>query len=355
MFSLTIGNEQVTLQQVDVVDRLRGYLSAGVHFTSEGQCPEKGAAAALRIGTQTYELEVADFRWLPGGRWVLLEPAAALAPRYDLEIFSGEEGSSYQRVIESRAILIEPPPELAQKQPAIIADGTLADFLNDINARHPGWFWWTDPKGLQIGELSQETQSIDGHCGTKTPGGREVRLTDLPPRVGSRVRLPCGLEGTILHSRSIWRSGSEAEFLAVVGSAPHAERHPPRGSLHWSGKVTKLNPLIIQVVDEDRPERTFACQARQLGRRSDEGRFLEKIPLAVGDLMEATIRTGGFSNLAIKVEILSPTEPADRYVIVSHSAALEVTDHVTQSAAEFTDTFQRRTSHVTEQWNIKQQ
>src|SRR5205085_704205 len=96
-----------------------------------------------------------DFHLPLDGGWVSLVPPAALATPYDLEVFSGPNGTSFQSVVEARAS-VRGPPELARKLPAVVVDGGLADLLDDVRARHADWAWWVGPEGLVVGPPGTE-------------------------------------------------------------------------------------------------------------------------------------------------------------------------------------------------------
>jgi hypothetical protein len=345
-------NNVVPLERAEILDPLNGFVSAVVWPSGRCLPPAVGAQAKLTVGDTTFTLLVDDFALGHEGGWIRVVAPAARVARFGAEVFSTAEGVSFQQVIESRTA-VNAPPALAGKVPAVVADCTLAQLLNDICSRHAGWTWWCGADRLELGLLDEAVTKRDGTVVTNRGTGTDVRLVEIPPRAGASVELPCGANGVVLHASTTWRAGAVPTFAATIGAIPAGVRLAPRQSVCWPAKVIQLDPFMVELNDEEQPGRTFHTRARLKARRADGGEFAEDIPIQVNDVLEAAIPLGGVSTLRVKVSPDDEAAPATTYSVRARSAEQHVSEKLTVTAKEKTETITTGETRVKQRWDIK--
>jgi hypothetical protein len=284
--------------------------------------PARGDPARLVLAGRELALCCDDWSLPPGrlpGGWIDLAAAAALAPPFDAEVFSGPEGASFREALETRGE-VTGPPDLATKLPAVVADGPATRLLEDLCSRHEGWAWWVGPSGgVEIGEPGHEVVQSDGQVIDERPGGFLARLSGAPALPGQIAELPGGWRGTVLLLRFAWHAGRLPLAEVLVGRPSPGRRHAPTGEVRCPASVEQLAPLVVRVTDEERERPPFSARARLMVRHSDEGQFHEDVPLKVGDEGEAAVPTGGVSVRPLRFYLWRPGTPAAEYRLTARS------------------------------------
>lgn len=344
-------DKSIALERVEFTNPLKGFASAYVWPSGICKPPDLDAPASLTIGDDKFNFVVDELSLNDDGGWIRVCPPEARAARYDVEVFSPAEGASFQQVIATRA-RVNAPPELAKKFPAIVADCTLDQLLNDVCYRNPGWAWWTGTDGLEIGVPAAAAIKCDGYVVSHTGKGKEIRLAEIAPRVGEMVELFCGTKGLALRTSISWHAGTMPIFGAVLGTLPAGVRRAPRRTVRWPAKVLQLAPFAVELTDEEQSNRSYRANARLMMRRSDRNRFQENLPIQAEDVLEAAVPTGGVSVLPLKVYAWREASPSEKYSVVAHTAEYTVAEQLTTSSKEKSETFCKGETRVSQRWDV---
>lgn len=357
MVELSLEGRQRWLVGATLRDGLTRFPEAEVELEPAGGPVERGAHARLVFAGLEYALVVA--RYVPpaegheGGR-LLLAAAAALAPRYDCEIFSGEEGSTWRAAIESRAALTG-PPRLAKPVPAIVADVALAQLLDHLVALEPGWTWNVDPAGkLQVGPPAASRVETQGIVLDSPADEHFVRVSELAPRPGDEAVLPSGVGGLVQSIVGRWHSGRAATCDVVLAETlPAGRRFRPTGTVFWPATVEKVRPLLLRITDEEEPERSWLAQGRLQGLETDEKHNKIDYALHEGDELTAAIPTGGVSLLAPRVYPETTVQPARAYRVRARTRYEAIEGKSIERARELEEFARTKTTKVKERYDIK--
>jgi hypothetical protein len=354
MFEFRLGNRHLHLGGLDFHQRQFGAMEAKVYLANSCPRPDPDVQARLVVSQSEYTLRVVDYE-LPtadhSNGWIRLAAPAACARPYLAEVFSGAKGTTWQAVIQSRTA-VNGPPALAQQLAAVTVDSPLTDLLDDVCARHTGWTWWTGTDAVEIGPPPDETRRMDGIVVSECPAGCVAILAEPPPALGAQVDLEGGRRGMVISTAIHWRAGALPENRVVLGSMPVPRRRRPTSEVSWSAVIRQVNPVVVELTDEEDPTRTYLSRARFMGRGCDAGCFQEDMPIQPNDIVLARVRLGGVSTAEPRVFLWRETLPASAYRIVSHSFDLTLAVNWTTHVQTIDEHFTSRESHVSRRWNV---
>lgn len=311
---------------------LRGKLNDGLDWSCTIERPldgvDIGEPLRLEWGDAWLKLVVVEFAQnADRTTWIrAVDPTKRVAP-FTRESFSGSEGSSLGRAIESRLAIAAAPPALYSLAPAVQVDVTLGDLL-DHSAAEIGGHWWYGAEGLKFGAVDTIEVKRFGEFVARTSRGTVWRGTakassGAPPLPGESVAIASGTEAGGGASPSLpkgaSRAGAALELTAhylndgwtwecAVGCPAAPRRRPPRASQFIDCQVASLAPFMVDCLSAAGDKLT--TQATPLELTSHDGQVALRFPIAVGD------------RGLLQVETLGVAARAPRYWPLSLVAAL---------------------------------